>query len=133
MITSPLAWLLAIGLGAAIHVDWHLGRPGHHRLSFDLSYHWVLAVVTFAALAWIVHRRWPTTFVPSSFWVILAGVFLGQGLEPLGEIMYFGGTWEPFHDAVRWRLFGEFMVAGILAYLAAALALRRRAGISAAK
>ena len=127
MIRSPAAWLLAVALGVLIHVDWHLGRPGHH-LSFDFSYHWVLAVATFAPLAWIVFRRWPTTFVEASLWVILVGVFLGQGLEPLGEIIHSRGAAQPFHDPVRWRVFGEFMVAGGLTHLATAFALRRRGG-----
>ena len=128
MIKSPVAWLLAVALGVVIHIDWHLGRPGHHSLSFDLSYHWVLAVPTFAALAWIILRRWPTHFARASMGVILAGVFLGQGLEPLGEIIHSGGAVQPFSNPVRWRVFGEFIVAGGLTYLATAFALRRRGG-----
>lgn len=128
MSKSPFAWLLAIGLGVVIHLDWHLGRPGHHDLSFDLPYHWVLAIATFAPLAYLVMQRWPTRFAHASIWVMLVGVFVGQGLEPLGEIIYSGGTAQPFRDAVRWRVFGEFMVAGILTYVAAAVALRRREG-----
>ncbi len=125
MVRSPVAWLAALWIGVLIHVDWHMGRPGHDHLSLGLPYHWLLAVVTFAPLPWIVLRRWPTSCPQASVLVVLLGVALGQGLEPLGEVIHFPVGWEPFTNPVRWRVFGEFIVTGIITYLAsAALAIR---------
>jgi hypothetical protein len=114
MARSPLAWLLAFLIGALIHIDWHLGRPFHDHLSFGFRYHWLLAVLTFAPLAWLILHRWPSTFVPASIFTILVGVILGQGVEPLSETILFTRDWGPFSNSVRWRVFGEFIVAGVL-------------------
>jgi hypothetical protein len=116
MARSPLTWLLAFLIGALIHIDWHLGRPYHDHLSFGFRYHWLLAVLTFAPLAWLILRRWPTTFVAASTFTILAGVILGQGVEPLSEVILFTRDWGPFSDPVRWRVFGEFTAAGLLTF-----------------
>lgn len=118
MIRSPLIWLSALWIGALIHVDWHVGRPGHDHLSFGLPYHWLLAVLTFAPLPWLLVRRWPKSANTASLVVIALGVFLGQGIEPLGEVILLQAGAEPFTNPVRWRVFGEFMAAGILTYLA---------------
>jgi hypothetical protein len=120
MIRSPLIWLSALWIGALIHVDWHLGRPGHDHLSFGLPHHWLLAVLTFAPLPWLLVRRWPTSVISASLAVIALGVLLGQGLEPLSEVVLFQAGAEPFTNPVRWRVFGEFMAAGIVTYLASA-------------
>ncbi len=136
MLRSPVAWLVVLSIGILIHVDWHLGRPGHDHLSFGLLYHWLLAVVTFAPLPWLVVRRWPTAFPQASVVVVFLGVALGQGLEPLGEVIHFPVGWEPFTNPVRWRVFAEFIVAGVVTYLASAgLAVRRfkaRRGLTSA-
>lgn len=88
MSRSPLMWLTALWIALLIHVDWHLGRPGHDHLSFGLPYHWLLALVTFVPLPWLLIRRWPDSFWQASVVVIALGVLLGQGLEPLGEVIY---------------------------------------------
>jgi hypothetical protein len=130
VLRSPAAWAIALYVGVLIHVDWHLGRPGHSRLSFDLANHWLLAIAVFAPLPWVVLRRWPSAFAEASTFAIGVGVLLGQGLEPLGEVIYSGGAEQPFMNDLRWRVFGEFVAAGILTYVAAALAIKRgdRAG-----
>ena len=110
--------LSALWVGALVHVDWHLGRPGPDHLSFGLPYHWLLGVVAFAPLPWILIRRWPESLARTSILVIGLGVALGQGLEPLGEtILYHAGV-EPFTSPARWRIFAEFLTAGLLAYVA---------------
>jgi hypothetical protein len=126
MITSPRFWLSALWIGVLIHLDWHLGRPGHDHLSFGLGYHWVLGVLTFAPLPWLLVRRWPTSLTRASILVIALGVAIGQGIEPLGEIIHTGAGADAFANPIRWRVFGEFMAAGILTYIAsAALAAKR--------
>ena len=37
---SWVAWLTALWIGLAVHLDWHLGRPGlHEDRSYHLAYH----------------------------------------------------------------------------------------------
>jgi hypothetical protein len=131
MLKSPVAWAIALWIGLLIHGDWHLGRPGHDHLSFALPYHWILALVTFAPLPWTVARRWPRTFGAASVFVLGLGVVLGQGLEPLGEVVA-GRSTEPLTNPVRWRVFAEFMAAGVLVYLAVARLVLRRSRRAAA-
>lgn len=126
MIRSPTLWLTALWIGGLIHVDWHLGRPGHSHLSLGLPYHWLLAAVAFAPLPWLVVRRWPDSLTRASVIVLALGVFLGQGLEPLGEVVQYDIGLEPFTDAVRWRVFAEFLTAGLVAYVISAGVARRR-------
>ena len=124
-------WLSGLWIGALIHVDWHLGRPGHDHLSIGLPYHWLLAILTFAPLPWLLVRRWPKSVNAASLIAIVLGVLLGQGIEPLGEVILSQVGAEPFTNPVRWRVFGEFMAAGILTYLAsnALVSKRTRAAV----
>ena len=121
MLRSPVSWLAALWIAVLIHIDWHLGRPGHGHLSFGLPYHWLLAVLTFAPLPWMVARRCSAAFVQASTFVIILGIVLGQGLEPLGEVIHVPVGWEPFTNPIRWRVFAEFSVAGIASYIASAV------------
>jgi hypothetical protein len=130
---SPLVWASAVWIAVLIHLDWHLGRPGPDRLSFGWPYHWLLAVVAFAPLPWLIARRWPTAFVRVSAAVIVLGVALGQGIEPLGEVVHSHGAAEPFANSLRWRVFAEFLAAGVLTFMAAAVAARRRSGVHGGK
>ncbi|HET9386154.1 MAG TPA: hypothetical protein VFO67_13465 [Gemmatimonadales bacterium] len=117
MTRSLPVWLSALWIGALIHVDWHAGRPGHDHLSFGLSYHWLLGVLTFAPVPWLLVRRWPNAFVRASVLGIALGVLIGQGIEPLSEVILFGAGSEPFTNSVRWRVFAEFISAGLVTYI----------------
>jgi len=128
MIRSPLIWLSAVWIGALIHVDWHLGRPGHDHLSFGMPYHWLLAILTFAPLPWLLMRRWHKSPYAASVVAIALGILLGQGIEPLSEVILFQAGAEPFTNPVRWRVFGEFMAAGIATYLASTALVSKRTG-----
>lgn len=123
---SRAVWLAALWIGLLIHVDWHLGRPVHHRLSYGLSYHWLLGLVAFVPVVWVIGRRWSHAFLRASLLTIGLGVVLGQGLEPLGEVLLLPAGWLPFTDPVRWRVFGEFLLAGGIAYVATAVAAGTR-------
>ena len=128
MIRSPLIWLSAVWIGALIHVDWHLGRPGPDHLSFGMPYHWLLAILAFAPLPWLLMRRWPKSPYASSAVAIALGILLGQGIEPLSEVILFQAGAEPFTNPVRWRVFGEFMAAGIVTCLASTALASKRTG-----
>jgi len=81
-------FLSAIGIAAAIHVDWHLARHVHARLSFGLAWHWVLAVPVFAAMTWVITRVSLDRAVLRSGLAILLGILLGQIAEPLLTAFY---------------------------------------------
>jgi hypothetical protein len=101
-----------------IHLDWHLGRPGHDHLSFHLPYHWLVAIPTCLPIAWFANARWPDAPVKAGVLTLLLGVLIGQGVEPLGEALLDGSA-APFTNPVRWRVFAEFLVAGWLTFLLA--------------
>lgn len=126
MLRSPLVWIAALWVGVMIHVDWHLGRSGHDHQSFNLSYHWLVAVPTFIPVVWLALRRWPTSAFPAGAVILLIGVMLGQGLEPLGETIHFNAGSEPFTNPQRWRIFAEFLGAGIITLVGGIMIARWR-------
>ena len=129
MLRSRAVCLGAFWLGLMVHLDWHLGRPGHDALSFHLPWHWLLAVPAFLPIAWLVKRQWPDAALKAGLVVVLLGLLIGQVLEPLGESLLGAGT-EPFTNPLRWRAFAEFVGAGLLTLFFAAPLIRRagRAG-----
>jgi hypothetical protein len=61
--------------------------------------------------------------------IVLLGIVLGQGLEPLAEILTSPPGHAPFANTVRWQVFAEFLLAGIVTSgLAATLTHRPRGG-----
>ena len=111
--------LSALGLATAIHVDWHLARHIHARLSFGLAWHWVLAIPVFALITWHITRKSDDHALLRGGIAILAGVLLGQIAEPLAE----GGG--AIRDAERWRAFGGFLTAGLVTWLTTYRLIRR--------
>lgn len=93
------ATLVALLVAVVIHLDWHLARPAHHRLSLAWRQHWIVAAAAFAGIGWLVARRWPDQPWRTASGVVVAGVFVGQGLEPVveywlahGQLGYSGET-----------------------------------------
>jgi hypothetical protein len=129
MLRLPGVWLAALWVGVMIHLDWHLGRPYHDHRSFDFAYHWLLAIPTFAPIAWFAHRRWPGSPLKAALVMTFLGVLLGQGVEPLSEVILDGAGAEPFTNPIRLRIFAEFMIGGVVVLLlgTALLARSRRA------
>ena len=122
LLSIPGALLLA----AAIHADWHLARPHDHGgLSGGWSFHWLVALPLFAFTAWYLNRRSGRPIAAGAV-TIGAAVFLGQVLEPLGEIVLYHDAWSDVFAPERLRAFASFMVAGIVAYGGAIWWLRRR-------
>jgi hypothetical protein len=115
-----------LALAVVIHLDWHLGRPGHDHLSFGLPWHWFLAIPTFVLVAWVAHRKWPGDAFRAAVRMTLWGLVVGQGLEPLGEMLLWPGS-EPFADMRRWRVFAEFIAAGLPTLVLSLLWFRSRA------
>lgn len=113
----------ALWLGIMTHIDWHLGRPGHDHLSFHLSYHWLLALPAFLPLAWLAGTRWPNVAGRAGMRMILLGLLIGQVLEPLGEALLGEGL-EPFTNTTRWRVFAEFLAAGLLTFFLGLMVVR---------
>jgi hypothetical protein len=114
-----LAVVLSVVLGAAIHLDWHLARPHHHRLSLEWSYHWAVTAAIFGVVGWFVARsysdlRWRVGLV-----VLFAGVFIGQVLEPGLEAAFYDGRLGYDVEPERWRAFWQTMVVAAPTYLAA--------------
>jgi hypothetical protein len=119
----PFSFLVALVIGAGIHLDWHVGRHGEH-LSLGLSHHWLLALPIFALAAWFVARRWPTQVGLTSVLSLSGGVLLGQGLEPLYERVVDGWPFSQSFGPERIGIFAAFMVAGVVTYLLTMVTLR---------
>ncbi|MGH7469708.1 MAG: hypothetical protein ACRENP_17295 [Longimicrobiales bacterium] len=121
----PFSLLVALVIGTAIHLDWHVGRHGEH-LSLGLSQHWLLALPIFAWAAWYIVRRWPTQVGLTSALSLTGGVVLGQGLEPLYERVVDNWPFTESFGPERMGIFTAFMVAGIAAYVLTSAVLRHR-------
>ena len=75
----------------------------------------------------LARRRWPTDATRAGIVIVVLGVLLGQGVEPLAEVLASPPGHAPFANMVRWRIFAEFVVAGMVTSgLAAALTRRPR-------
>lgn len=110
---------LCLLLAAGIHIDWHLARPTHHRLSAGWAQHWIFAAAFFAAVACMVARRGPAERWRTGAGVLLCGILVAQGLIPVLEAAYYEGRLGFTVDAERWRAFWECLAAGVPAYAAA--------------
>ena len=104
---------LCIALAVGLHVDWHLARPRHHRLSLAWPYHWVITAVLFGIVAWLIARLWTRDRWRIGFAIFLGAVFLAQIVEPMMEILvYEQGLGYPA-DPGRWEVFLLTMAAAI--------------------
>jgi hypothetical protein len=102
-------------LWVVVHLDWHLARSHHHRLSMEWHQHWILGLVAFVVLVLFSARRWPDGFV----WATLLNGALGLFVGHIGE------AWlEALKDhqplaipAERWHAFYEFSLPGLAGFL----------------
>ena len=121
-------WVVLL-IMVVVHVDWHFGRSHHHRLSLSLPYHWVTGLAAFFLLAWLCARKWPDNTIRAALLNGFLGLFAGQIVEPLLEVVGYRAPMASVFSAERWRVFGEFAAAaavGLLAGLVMVSALRRR-------
>ncbi len=117
--------LVVLGLAIAMHLDWHVARPGHH-LSLGWPAHWLLSIPVFALLAWYIHRAWPVhPLSPSVTMIGLAG-FLAAVVEPAWEV-WTGAPIAWAFGAERLKAFALFVVAGAVTHVVILVLLRARA------
>ena len=119
-------------LAAGIHVDWHLARSHHHRLSMEWREHWIFAAALFALVGWIVARGWPAERRRAGAWTLGMGIVLAQAVEPVLEAVLYDHRIAYGVAPARWAVFGICLAAGIPAYaLALCLCAPRPAGAAA--
>lgn len=126
-----LSCLLALALAAVIHVDWHLARPEHHRLSLGWAHHWIFAAAAFAAIGWIIARAWPGRATRVATSVLVFGAIIAQIVEPVLEMVVYEGVIAYPDEPERWKAFAVCLAAGIPALYLAIHFGRRHAGPAA--
>jgi hypothetical protein len=80
---------LTLALGAFLHVDWHLARPLHDRLSLDWSSHWIACGAAFGLAAVYIARRWPGARWQAATWNVAVALLWAQVVEPLLEAAFY--------------------------------------------
>ena len=118
--------VLVLALAAVIHVDWHLARPAHHRLSLEWPHHWLFAVAAFGVVGWLIARGWPDAPVRVAASVVALAVLLAQGIEPVLEIAMYRQRFGYPDDPERWRAFAVCLGAGVPALLTTLVLCRPR-------
>jgi len=109
-----------------VHLDWHFGRGHHHRLSLGWPYHWVLGLLSFFVLARFCARKWPEAPVLAAFTNGLAGLLVGQVIEPFLEILGYHLPLGRMYSAERWYVFFQFLAAALVGLLAGLVVWARR-------
>ena len=118
--------IVTLFLVGAIHLEWHLARPTHHRLSLGWSEHWLFAVAAFAMAGWIIARTWPRSAVKSAVSIVALSLLLAQGLEPFLEVLFYERRLGYPLEPERWRVFFAGLAAGIPSMAIALWFCRRR-------
>ena len=123
----PLGASIAVLLlASAIHTDWHFARPAHHRLSLDLSWHWLLAIPVFVLAAYYVAKKNPPRLLAVCALLIGLATLIGAVLEPAFEFCFGGSTWDWAFGPDRTWAAVAFVSTGIVAYAITLLFLVRR-------
>ena len=110
---------VVVALAVLVHVDWHVARPTHHRLSLGWPLHWTLCAIGFAAAGWYLARRFPRAPWLAASLNGATALFIGQILEPILEAMFYDGRLAFDVEPERWLVFGQCVAAGGLAMAAA--------------
>jgi hypothetical protein len=118
--------LAVLFLAVLVHVDWHLGRAQHHRLSMGWEYHWVTGFVAFFLVILIVAWKSPEHLEFAAALNVVLGLFLGQIVEPLLEVLGYHVSLATALPPERWKVFFQFCLAGLVGFLAGVLWVRAR-------
>jgi hypothetical protein len=122
-----VSWRVVLLLAALVHLDWHVARPTHHRLSLGWSQHWLLAIAGFALAGVYIARRWPKAPWKAAAVNVGLALLVGHIIEPVLEAAYYGGELAYPVGPERWSAFGAFVAAGLPALAAAVWWQTRRA------
>jgi hypothetical protein len=125
--TKLPALALSVVLATMLHIDWHLARPMHHRLSLDWRYHWLATALVFAIVGWIIARHWPSHRWTLGLTVFVAAVILAQGIEPILEVLLYQQRLGYPDEPARWVAFGQSMAVAAPLYFGALLLCARPA------
>lgn len=117
---------VTFALAGAIHLEWHLARPTHHRWSFGWSGHWLLAAAAFALIGWIVARAWPESLVRTALSIVALSLLLAQGLEPFLEVLFYQRRLGFPDEPERWRVLFVGLAAGVPSMTTVLWLCRRR-------
>jgi hypothetical protein len=120
------AVLLSVILAVVLHLDWHLARPVHHRLSLEWPHHWLATAAAFAIVGWIIARGWPRDRWQLGGAVYVAAVVLAQVVEPGLEVLVYEARLGYAVETERWAAFGRAMAAATPAYWGALWVCARR-------
>ncbi|HJU68434.1 MAG TPA: hypothetical protein VJ650_09300 [Gemmatimonadaceae bacterium] len=123
----PAYAALVLGLAAVIHIDWHLARPVHHRLSLGWTDHWIFAVAAFAIVGCLIARGWPDAPARAAAGIVGLAVLLAQGVEPVLEVAFYDHQLGYPDDPGRWGAFALCLAAGLPALVATLVVCRPRA------
>ena len=113
------ALVLSLALAAVLHIDWHLARPAHHRLSLDWPYHWLATALVFGIAGCFIAQVWPARRWRLGALVFLGAVVLAQGVEPILEVLFYENRFGYAGEPERWAAFGRATAAAFAAYFGA--------------
>jgi hypothetical protein len=120
------AIIMSLLLGAALHVDWHLARPLHHRLSLAWENHWALTAGIFAIVGCVIARLWPAQRFRLGAVVFVSAAVIAQVVEPFLEVLIYDHRLGYDVEPARWAVFGKSLLASAIAYSGALVLCARR-------
>jgi hypothetical protein len=120
-------------LWVIVHLDWHLARSHHHRLSMEWHEHWIVGLVTFFLLVLFCARKWPEHFLLASALNAAWGLFLGHIGEAWIEALQSHQALNTQLTPERWHMFFQFFAAAIAGMLLGILAVFATRGRHAPK
>lgn len=118
--------VLSLVLATVLHIDWHVARPAHHRLSLEWPFHWVITALAFAVAGWWIGRQQTPAKWRIASIVFVVAVVLAQGVEPFMEVLIYQGRLGYPDDTGRWAAFGRAIAAATPAYFACVWLCGRR-------
>ena len=111
-----LFFTLVLVLAATVHIDWHLARPAHHRLSLGWDQHWLFAALAFGLVGWIVARSWPAEAWRLGGLIATLGIMLAQVVEPMAEVALYQHRIGYPDEPARWTAFFVCLAVGLPVY-----------------